>query len=104
MLDCPLPSSNYDRVISIGCFHHTGDVQRCIDHTFRILKPGGTAVVMVYNVFSYRQWHRWPGKTFHAWVRSLLGRDSMVRGDQQQRFAYDRAGASSHAVFSGHYP
>jgi SAM-dependent methyltransferase len=98
MLDCPLPSAAYDQVVSIGCYHHTGDVQRCIDQTFRILKPGGMAVVMVYNLFSYRQWHRWPRKTLRAWVNSVMGRDSMVRGDEEQRFAYDRAGASEKAA------
>lgn len=98
MLECPLPSEAYDRVVSIGCFHHTGDTQRCIDETYRILKPGGTAVIMVYNLYSYRQWHKWPGRTLAAWWRSLLGRDGILRGNEAQRYAYDRADATGQAA------
>jgi SAM-dependent methyltransferase len=29
----PLPAESVDFVVSIGCFHHTGDVQRCLDET-----------------------------------------------------------------------
>jgi SAM-dependent methyltransferase len=64
MLDCPFPAESFDFLVSIGCFHHTGDMQRCIDETHRILRPGGTAIVMVYNRFSFRQWKKWPLETF----------------------------------------
>lgn len=63
MLTCPFPDESFDAVVSIGCFHHTGNLQRCIDETRRVLKPGGTAYVMVYNKFNYRNWLRWPLKT-----------------------------------------
>src|SRR3954471_18731336 len=49
-----------DCVVSIGCFHHTGSIEQCIRETHRVLKPGGVAVVMVHNQFSYRHWIRWP--------------------------------------------
>lgn len=55
-----------DYLVSIGCFHHTGDVQRCIDETYRVLKPGGRACIMVYNRFSCWQWVKWPATTFKA--------------------------------------
>ena len=37
MLECPLPDGSMDCVVSIGCFHHTGNLQRCIDETWRVL-------------------------------------------------------------------
>ena len=43
MLECPLPDGSVDCVVSIGCFHHTGNLQRCIDETWRVLRPGGRA-------------------------------------------------------------
>src|SRR5579872_4022366 len=43
ILDCPLKDNSLDCVVSIGCYHHTGNLQRCFDETFRVLKPGGSA-------------------------------------------------------------
>lgn len=62
MLACPFEAKMFDHVVSIGCFHHTGDIQKCFDETHRILKPGGRAMIMVYNKYSYRQWYKnfWP--------------------------------------------
>jgi 2-polyprenyl-3-methyl-5-hydroxy-6-metoxy-1,4-benzoquinol methylase len=87
MLACPFDDESQDCVVSIGCFHHTGDVQRCFDETFRVLKPGGYAYLMVYNQYSYRQWLRWPLRTF----KSLFAEDTVNSGDinVSQRKAYD---------------
>ena len=92
ILDAPLASDCFDHVVSVGCFHHTGDVQRCIDETYRLLRPGGTAMVMVYNRFSYRQWLRWPKQTLQAALqerRSPHGMLAVARTGQHERAAYD---------------
>jgi ubiquinone/menaquinone biosynthesis C-methylase UbiE len=86
MLDAPFPSESFDAVISIGCFHVTGDIQRCIDETYRVLRPGGIARIMVYNRFSYRQWLKWPKQTLAA---AIGGRWNGVRSTVEQRAAYD---------------
>ncbi len=90
-LDNDLAGDSFDYIVSIGCFHHTGDIPRCIDETYRILKPGGTCVIMVYNRFSLRQWLRWPVHT----LLGLLGRGS--ESSPAQRGAYD-ADASGNAA------
>ena len=90
MLTCPFPDGSMDRVVSIGCFHHTGNTQRCIDETFRVLKPGGYAHIMVYNRFSYRQWLRWPKETAFA----VVGRETV---SEEQRHAYDSDSAGGAA-------
>lgn len=99
MLECPLPDASVDCVVSIGCFHHTGDTQRCIDESFRVLRPGGKAYIMVYNRFSYRQWKRWPLATLQTWLK---GTDEVI--SEAQRRAYDAnaegAGAPETAFFS----
>lgn len=67
-LSMPFPDGTFDFLISIGCFHHTGSVQRCFDETYRVLRPGGVALLMVYNKFSFREWTRRPWQTLRAWL------------------------------------
>ena len=86
MLNCPLADASVDAVVSIGCFHHTGDVARCFDETWRVLRPGGRAYVMVYNRFSYRQWLKWPRAALRAWFEAA---PENARADEAQRRAYD---------------
>lgn len=98
MLECPFDDGGFDVVVSIGCFHHTGDLQRCIDETYRVLKPGGRAYVMVYNKFSYRNWMMWPFTTLKALMSS-----AKESGTSSQRGAYDadsQGRAAPETVFS----
>ena len=88
MLECPFPDASMDCVASIGCFHHTGNQQRCIDEAFRVLRPGGRAFIMVYNRFSYRQWMRWPTAT----LRAALGRSDTVVDSQRKAYDANAAG------------
>jgi SAM-dependent methyltransferase len=71
VLDCPFPDGSFDYVVSIGCLHHTGDLERAIDEVHRVLKPGGSATIMVYNALSYRQWLHHPVSS----LRLALSRD-----------------------------
>jgi SAM-dependent methyltransferase len=82
MLECPFPDESFDCVVSIGCFHHTGDAQRCMDETWRVLRPGGHAYLMVYNRFSLRQWKDFPRQTLAAAWRT-------PKTSAAQRAAYD---------------
>lgn len=54
-LELPHSDNSFDCVYSIGCLHHTGDLPRAIAEVHRVLRPGGTAVVMLYNRFSLRR-------------------------------------------------
>lgn len=89
MLDCPLESGSMDFVVSIGCFHHTGNVKSCIDETYRVLKPGGEARIMVYNKYSLRQWIRWPKHTLYALLQELDINKKGLAVSAGQRAAYD---------------
>jgi SAM-dependent methyltransferase len=86
ILNAPLPSASLDALVSIGCFHHTGDVQRSIDETYRLLKPGGIARIMVYNGLSYRQWLNWPRQTL---ARVLQMQAIAPESTVDQRAIYD---------------
>ena len=54
-LDIPWPDATFDFVYSIGCLHHTGDLERCVAEVHRVLRPDGTAIVMLYNARSARR-------------------------------------------------
>jgi ubiquinone/menaquinone biosynthesis C-methylase UbiE len=90
MLECPFNDNSIDAVVSIGCFHHTGSVEKCINETWRVLKPGGRCYFMVYNKFAYRQWMQWPKETWQAllYEYGLIKKGHPVL--ESQRFAYDK--------------
>ena len=54
-LEIPHPDATFGHVVSIGCLHHTGDLPKAVAEVHRVLAPGGTAMVMLYNRHSLRQ-------------------------------------------------
>ena len=55
VLEMPYPDASFGTVYTIGCLHHTGDLEGAVAEVFRVLAPGGRAVVMLYNRWSFRQ-------------------------------------------------
>jgi SAM-dependent methyltransferase len=49
----PFDADSFDLVYSHGVLHHTPDTQQAIDEVHRVLRPGGTAMVMLYHKNSY---------------------------------------------------
>lgn len=80
VLNLPFDQATFDFVCSIGCVHHTGDIARAVSELRRVVKPGGSAVVMVYNRWSARRLLRAP---FDALARRR------GRGDEGLRASYD---------------
>ena len=98
VLEAPFPDASFDAVITIGCLHHTGNLQRAIDEVYRVLRPGGRALVMVYNALSYRRWLKWPRTTWQHW---RTGAQRMV--SEGERAAYDAGcggGGAPETVFT----
>lgn len=48
----PFKDATFDYVYSNGVLHHSPDTEKCIDEVYRVLKPGGTAVIMLYSRIS----------------------------------------------------
>lgn len=43
------PDASFDAVYSFGVLHHTPDTPHAVSEIHRVLKPGGTAIVMLYH-------------------------------------------------------
>lgn len=62
----PFADDHFDIVYSNGVLHHTNDTERAIAEVYRVLKPGGRAVIMLYCKNSFDYW-------FNFWFcRGLL--------------------------------
>jgi SAM-dependent methyltransferase len=45
----PVPEASFDLVYSNGVLHHVADTEQAIREIHRVLRPGGTALVMLYH-------------------------------------------------------
>ena len=58
------PADAFDLVYSWGVLHHSPNTPRAISEVYRVLRPGGTAKVMIY--------HKWSLVGYMLWVRYAL--------------------------------
>jgi SAM-dependent methyltransferase len=68
-LELPYEDESFDHYVSIGCLHHTGDVPRALAEARRVLRPGGRALVMLYNARSFRALVALPARRLRARLR-----------------------------------
>jgi ubiquinone/menaquinone biosynthesis C-methylase UbiE len=77
----PFADNSFDVVYSWGVLHHSPNTPKAIDEVWRVLRPGGSARVMVYHTHSmvgYMLWIRYallvgrPGRTLaHIYAQHL---------------------------------
>jgi ubiquinone/menaquinone biosynthesis C-methylase UbiE len=83
----PFADNSFDAVYSFGVLHHTPNTQRAIDEVYRVLKPSGEIVIMLYHKHSLHVWLGVPlyflyglakGKLwgYNEWVRIYDGKDN----------------------------
>ncbi len=89
VLKAPFANESFDYIVSIGCFHHTGNMQQAVNETHRMLRKGGTAIIMVYNQFSGRQWNRWPKACLQALLHQSGLKKAAPISSTLQKGAYD---------------
>jgi SAM-dependent methyltransferase len=88
----PFVDNQFDLVYSWGVLHHSPDTQRTFDEILRVLKPGGSIVVMLYNRRSLVAWRMWQKFALRAArplrsISSILARHMESPGTK----AYTRA-------------
>lgn len=86
VLETPHPDASFDHVVAIGCLHHTGDLPGAVGEVHRMLRPGGRALVMVYNKNSFRRMKM----AVAAAPGRVLGRRAGTVDEEEMRGAYDR--------------
>lgn len=52
----PFADATFDLVYSVGVIHHTPNTKMVIDEVFRVLKPGGKVIAVVYAENSLHYW------------------------------------------------
>ena len=97
ILSAPFAKESFDRIVSIGCLHHTGNLQRGIDECWRMLRPGGQLIMMVYNAYSLRRWVQARRATAKLWVRERLGYRGVLASEPGERTSYDTNAAGEEA-------
>jgi SAM-dependent methyltransferase len=52
----PFSDASFDIALSIGVLHHTPDTAQGVREIFRVLRPGGAAIVMLYRSGNPKWW------------------------------------------------
>ena len=53
-----LADESFDWIYSYGVLHHTPNTQRAFDEVYRVLRPGGRAIIMLYHKHSFNYYVR----------------------------------------------
>ena len=82
----PFDDQSFDVVVSFGVLHHTPDTEKALAEIFRVLKPGGRIMLMLYhrNSFAYQLLFRiksliqpeWRGKYSDDQVNAVDGAEN----------------------------
>ena len=82
----PFNDHQFDVVYSFGVLHHTPNTQKAVDEVYRVLKPGGEAIVMLYHRNSI---HVLLGVPLFAAYRLLKGRHGNLSAAEDWIRLYD---------------
>jgi glycosyltransferase involved in cell wall biosynthesis/ubiquinone/menaquinone biosynthesis C-methylase UbiE len=72
----PFDDGSFDLVYSNGVIHHTPNTQRAVSEIYRVLRPGGKAIIMVYAENSLHFWLNlffWRGIRQGELLKSSMG-------------------------------
>jgi SAM-dependent methyltransferase len=99
------PDGSFDFVYSHGVLHHTPNVAAAFEEVYRVLKPGGKAVLMLYHKHSFNYYVRIMGyMRAHVLLRILsrVGRFSRDRARLSDELKGVRGNQES-SVWQLHY-
>lgn len=80
--ELPFETDCFDLVLSMGVLHHTPNTQRAVQEIYRVLRPGGLFLIMLYHknsivyrfYFPLRKLYR--GLTMQEMVNEIDGKDN----------------------------
>jgi SAM-dependent methyltransferase len=70
---------------------------KSIDECWRLLRPGGQLIFMVYNAYSLRRWMQARPATAKLWLRERLGYRGVLASGRGERTSYDTNEAGEEA-------
>jgi ubiquinone/menaquinone biosynthesis C-methylase UbiE len=74
----PFPDASFDRVTSNGVLHHTPDIDAALREIRRVLRPNGSATLILYNRNS---WHYWLNQfVWRGIFRAMIVRERGMAG------------------------
>lgn len=74
----PFVDDSYSRIVSIGVLHHTPDTAASIRELYRVLAPGGEAIVMLYRSGNPKWWVTALLRWFSRQVDRLYGEQDVI--------------------------
>ena len=77
----PFSSNEFDHVYSWGVIHHSPDTEKIVSEIYRVLKPGGSFCIMVYNRTSINYYIEimFLRKLFRLFLKSKKFTDFLVK-------------------------
>jgi SAM-dependent methyltransferase len=97
---------SFDIVYSFGVLHHTPNPQRAVDEVHRVLRPGGSALVMLYHRHSFNYWVRIQTYMRARALLTILARARRWSADREKAEARDLIGLRGNAspkIWQLHY-
>ncbi len=98
ILTPPFKAESFDAIVTIGCLHHTGDVQAALDRCWDLLRPSGQLIVMVYYAYSYKRLIKNPLPSLRYALREARGYRGVVgasEANERADFDLDSAGGTA---------
>ncbi len=78
------PGGSFDWVYSNGVLHHTPNTQAAIQEVWRVLEPGGQAIIMLYHKRSFNYFVRIMSYMRLRVLLKIMSRAGRWRADRQQ--------------------
>jgi SAM-dependent methyltransferase len=96
----PFPDKCFDTVLSFGVLHHTPDTRGGVNELWRVLKPNGLAVVMLYRSGNPKWWMTHLIRIFHCLVDLCTGETDTIATYLRKRHGIgDRRGTALLELF-----
>ena len=88
----------FDIVYSVGVLHHTPDTQKGIDEIYRVLKPEGTAMIMLYRKYCSKGMVTCLIRKISSLIDMISGKQFFINGLLQRYYAKKPRGCHGTAL------